>query len=61
MVTGTVLDIGTSLKSDNGRYELKMQPDYNLVLYCYAGNALWESQTYGKDINYYRNSVKTDQ
>ena len=48
MDTGVVLPIGSSLVSANGKYQLKMQPDKNLVLYCYAGNPIWHASTYGK-------------
>ncbi|XP_063688042.1 uncharacterized protein LOC134821259 [Bolinopsis microptera] len=51
MDTGTVLPIGSSLWSANGKYELQMQPDKNLVLYCYAGNAIWHADTYGNDVD----------
>ena len=48
MDTGVVLPIGKSLVSANGKFKLKMQSDKNLVLYCYAGNAIWHASTYGK-------------
>lgn len=45
-----ILELGTSLFSQNGKYELKMQTDGNLVIYCNNGNAIWHSDTWGRAV-----------
>lgn len=48
---GEVLDNGKSLRSADGRFWLVMQPDGNLVVYCYTAQStripLWDSDTVG--------------
>ncbi len=46
LMAGTVLQAGSWLASSNGRYQLAMQGDGNLVLYG-AGQPLWASNTAG--------------
>jgi len=48
---GVILYEGQSIKSQNGQYELKMQFDGNLVLYCNDNFINWRSDTYGVAIN----------
>ena len=43
------LKLGEQLISKNGKYDLRMQTDGNLVVYC-NGNALWHSETYGRSV-----------
>jgi GH25 family lysozyme M1 (1,4-beta-N-acetylmuramidase) len=45
--TGQDLVFGQRLLSANGRYEVLMQPDGNLVEYIVGGRALWQSGTAG--------------
>ena len=44
---GERLTAGQSLTSPNGKYDLTMQTDGNLVLYDSASQAVWNSKTYG--------------
>lgn len=48
LAPGASLERGQKLTSCDGRFELIMQDDGNLVLYQ-AGTALWSSATYGTD------------
>jgi hypothetical protein len=47
VTAGQELGVDESLLSCNGRYQLKMQSDGNLVLYTQSGRALWASDTWG--------------
>lgn len=54
--SGDVLANGTVLESDDGRLHLYMQPDGNLVLYCYSKSSahpLWASGGAGRGPTYY--------
>ncbi len=42
---------GDSLRSTDGRFELVLQSDGNLVLYCLGIGALWDTRTPGRDVN----------
>lgn len=45
------LSINQSITSQNGQYQLILQPDGNLVLYKTAGHIpIWESETQGKGV-----------
>jgi hypothetical protein len=51
---GTTLLVGQSIWSKDGRYQLIIQADGNLVLYKKgdgANRALWSSETYKKEID----------
>lgn len=43
---GAALTANQSLKSDNGKYRLTMQPDGNLVLYGNGSQAVWDTGTW---------------
>jgi len=47
--TGSELQIGYSLKSDNGNYIATMQHDGNFVIYC-GSQAIWSTQTDGNNV-----------
>jgi hypothetical protein len=54
--SGEILRVGDYLSSDNGRYELRMQGDGNLVLYVAWGNkAIWASNTMNSGADYVGN------
>ena len=36
--------------SQNGRYELRMQTDGNLAIYCQGNRQIWQTSTYGRSI-----------
>lgn len=46
LASGEVLARGQRILSGNGRFELLMQRDGNLVLYVVHGRALWQSRTF---------------
>ena len=49
MMPGESMSPGESISSPNGRYQLRLQHDGNLVLYDAAGpTALWDSRTVGE-------------
>jgi hypothetical protein len=47
LASGESLATRRSLYSSNGRYELTMQPDGNLVLYRRGVGPIWQSETHG--------------
>lgn len=54
--SGDILANGAVLESDDGRLHLYMQPDGNLVLYCYgksSAHPLWASGGAGRGPTYY--------
>ena len=44
------LKLGEQLISKNGKYDLRMQHDGNLVEYCNGNKPIWHSATYGKSV-----------
>lgn len=51
LLSGQTLKQGQFLRSENGRYALRLQRDGNLVLYSAGYHVLWHSQTGGSDAN----------
>lgn len=47
---GETLTAGRELRSPNGEYVLRMQPDGNLVLYDNQNKPVWESGTFGRGV-----------
>ena len=43
MGNGDTLEMGEELRSDNDRFNLRMQEDGNLVLYC-EGTPIWATR-----------------
>jgi Dual-action HEIGH metallo-peptidase len=52
MVAGQSLGVGNALYSCDGRFQLILQGDGNLVLYKIGVRALWSSGTYGQSSHY---------
>lgn len=48
LTTNQALGVGQSLVSPNGRFDLILQSDGNLVLYGPGSAPLWSSNTHGK-------------
>ena len=46
-----VLKLGEQLISQNGKYDLRMQVDGNLVVYCTGNRPIWHSATHGRSVS----------
>ena len=46
-----ILKLGEQLISQNGKYDLRMQVDGNLVVYCTGNRPIWHSATHGRSVS----------